>query len=82
MYEGADAVALRRGVGGMQKWDSRCREMGEVCQPQQPNIFGFNGDKSPDFGPLKHRMLEVRIPRRPGLSSWDISCACVNLKKF
>ena len=33
------------------------------CQPQQPNIIGFNGDKSPGFGPSKHRMLEVRIPK-------------------
>lgn len=52
-------------MGGMQKWDLRCREMQERggCQPQQPTIFSFNGDKSPGFGPSKHRMLEVRIPK-------------------
>ena len=55
-----------RGMGGnAQKGDLRCREMLERggCQPQQPNIFGFNGDKSHDFGTSKHRMLEVRIPK-------------------
>lgn len=59
-YVSADAAAALMVVGRGTRYRGMLERGG--CHSQQPNIFGFNGDKSQGFGTSKHGMLKVRIP--------------------